>query len=761
MYHTIKISCLARIVAMILWLAMTLPTLAVVTFTGELSVSTNWLSGAQLGGVNFSTESIVIKGPGDDSLNQNRTSMDVITFIGPSGNGASSGTTIQFHWKLNAGNSLSTIVLFGIGGNNQVLATTSYGSRTFEGDFRVTLAQGDQFAFALDTRIYKGPAPTLTITPAQADIAVLKSGPTTILAGSNLVYTLKITNAGPSKAWNVVLSDNLPSGVTFVSASGGGSLSNNVVRWPVISCLTNGTATNFILEVTAPQNGVFTNRAYSTADTADPSPANNDGTDSRSQVITAVTGSGYNVSGFVYQDLNRNGFKDTVETGPGIALYVKLIPSASPSGPAQAAVAIDVNTGSYLLTNVVSGTYTIVVDDNNTLTDVSPTLPAGWTGVMPPNQTIAGAVVGSNDVQSQNFGIINAISISGVVFNDNGNGGGTANNGIRNGAEPGLSGVAIKLTGSGEATIYDTTVTDGNGNFTLYIPGSLTAGTQLRIVEMNLSSYRSVGASAGTTSGTYDRTSDVIAFNYSPGVSYTGIQFGDVKENMFTTDGQQSVLPGNVVFYTHAFTAGTAGQVTFTVASISSPSMTGWNETLYRDSNGNGQLDAGETVISGPITVAADEKVMLILKEFVPVTAPINARNQVTITAQFDYTGANPALVASYTRTDLTTVGSPTTAGLALTKSVDKATAAPGDTLTYTIAYVNNSSEILSNVIISDATPTYTRFASAGHGPLPANLSGITITKPAVGATGTIKWIFSGTLAPSANGTVTYQVTLE
>jgi hypothetical protein len=44
---------------------------------------------------------------------------------------------------------------------------------------------------------------------------------------------------------------------------------------------------------------------------------------------------------------------------------------------------------------------------------------------------------------------------------------------------------------------------------------------------------------------------------------------------------------------------------------------------------------------------------------------------------------------------------------------------------------------------------------------LPNDLTGVTIIKPAIGATGAIRWTFTGTLAPASNGTVTFQVKVD
>jgi uncharacterized repeat protein (TIGR01451 family) len=55
-----------------------------------------------------------------------------------------------------------------------------------------------------------------TVTPV-ADVGIGKSGPASVLAASNVVYTISVTNFGPSSASGVVVTDSLPATVTFVS----------------------------------------------------------------------------------------------------------------------------------------------------------------------------------------------------------------------------------------------------------------------------------------------------------------------------------------------------------------------------------------------------------------------------------------------------------------------------------------------------------------------------------------------------------------
>lgn len=53
----------------------------------------------------------------------------------------------------------------------------------------------------------------------KADVSVTKSGPATAIVGENIVYTVTVTNNGPSAAADVVVTDGLPAGTTFVKAS--------------------------------------------------------------------------------------------------------------------------------------------------------------------------------------------------------------------------------------------------------------------------------------------------------------------------------------------------------------------------------------------------------------------------------------------------------------------------------------------------------------------------------------------------------------
>ncbi|MEL6823205.1 MAG: right-handed parallel beta-helix repeat-containing protein, partial [Calditrichota bacterium] len=353
-----------------------------------------------------------------------------------------------------------------------------------------------------------------------------------------------------------------------------------------------------------------------------------DGSNNTSEFSGVVTVAplGVDVSGTVYRDENHNSTLDGGEDGTGLTLFAKIINSATSSGPAEEAVSVDPLTGEYSFSGVTNDTWIIVIDDNATLADVTPTITTDWIGTEAPSYIRSGIVVTDTDLFNQNFGLFNGSTIEGVVFKDNGITGGTANDGIQNGGETGIPSVTIRATDATGTSIYDGISTDGDGNFSIWIPSSAD-GTTVRLVEVNPTGYISTGNQVGNTGGTYDRTTDVLAFTNSTGVSYSGIAFGDVNEHSFAPDNQQHTSPGTIVFYPHTFTASTGGSVSFSVSDVATPSSPAYSTILYLDANCNAVLDVGESIINGSITVEAEEEVCLILKVTVPPGAPDGGSN--------------------------------------------------------------------------------------------------------------------------------------
>ncbi|MET0736084.1 MAG: hypothetical protein ABWY55_10650 [Microbacterium sp.] len=127
---------------------------------------------------------------------------------------------------------------------------------------------------------------TVTTTAPQADITTSKTGGDAT-AGGQASYSIVVTNAGPSTADAVTLTDPLPAGFSIASVS---SSRGECVAAATVTCDlgtlpgpdpggTLSSATITVIADVAPETppGAVTNTATATAATADPVPANNAG----------------------------------------------------------------------------------------------------------------------------------------------------------------------------------------------------------------------------------------------------------------------------------------------------------------------------------------------------------------------------------------------------------------------------------------------------------------------------------------------------
>ncbi len=106
------------------------------------------------------------------------------------------------------------------------------------------------------------------------------------------------------------------------------------------------------------------------------------------------------VSGTVYHDINANGVFDPGELGIGRG-WVKLISG----GYAFAVTEPDPDSGIYSFPSVSNGSYFLILDDNDLLSDTTPTEPAYWLFWNPAGGSLNVTVAGS-DVSAQDLGLV-------------------------------------------------------------------------------------------------------------------------------------------------------------------------------------------------------------------------------------------------------------------------------------------------------------------------------------------------------------------
>lgn len=516
-------------------------------------------------------------------------------------------------------------------------------------------------------------------------------------------------------------------------------------------------ATLALLMAATGPNAAFSGSATvaTTATTSLP-PSCNGGTPA-SATVTDTLGAGARVSGTVYADANHDATRNGGEAGTGLTLYAKLVPAATPAGPAAQVVAVDPATGAFSFAAVAAGDWLLLYDTSAAAADVTPTRPAGWLRTEEPDATRS-LTVASSDLAAQDFGLYHGSRVEGLVFDDDGSGGGVAGNGLLDGAEAGIGGVTLRAEAAGCGGACDADTTDASGGFALWLPLAAD-GQTVEVIETDAAGYVSTGGSPGTTGGSYVLASDRVEYVNATGNVYTALRFADLSGSGFAPSHQRAAMPGTAVFYPHVFSAGPSGDVRFSAANVASPAIADWAQSVFHDLDCSATLDASEPMLqpADTIAVAAGGRICVVLRESVPASAPDGAQDLVTVTADFT---ADGGASASVTVTDLTTVGLPN--GLALQKNVDKTSAEPGEVLVYTITYRNDGAAPITQLVIADATPGWTSYVpgSAGCGALPPLLGACTPTPPP-GATGPVTWTFTGALAPGGSGTVTYSVTID
>jgi uncharacterized repeat protein (TIGR01451 family) len=123
-------------------------------------------------------------------------------------------------------------------------------------DFAVVDADGDDWFYF----VYGGQdgQDHIAVSRPLVKLEISKEGPDVAAAGDPITYTLTISNVGTNPATDVVVTDTMPTGASYIDGSGG-TQTGNVVTWNIPLLPTN-TVTQVHFAVTATET--ITNQAY-------------------------------------------------------------------------------------------------------------------------------------------------------------------------------------------------------------------------------------------------------------------------------------------------------------------------------------------------------------------------------------------------------------------------------------------------------------------------------------------------------------------
>ncbi|MEZ5255717.1 MAG: SdrD B-like domain-containing protein [Ilumatobacteraceae bacterium] len=254
-------------------------------------------------------------------------------------------------------------------------------------------------------------------------------------------------------------------------------------------------------------------------------PGDHGGTVSANDVITVSVQSGdalqhydfievaASISGSVFDDLDGDGVRDPGE--PGIA-GVSVGVAGQGSGH-TGSTTTDIG-GDYVFTDLVADTYTITETQAAGYQDGIDTAGSAG-GSTAANDVISSIVVAAGASESgYTFAEFLPASLAGAVFEDR-NG-----NGVADPGEPGISGVAVSLTGPTPSS----TTTDGNGSFTFagLRPGAYT------LTETQPASHADGAEVAGTAGGSTAVDDVITAIAVASGSASGGYAFAELPGSL-------------------------------------------------------------------------------------------------------------------------------------------------------------------------------------------------------------------------------------
>ncbi|MEH7750423.1 cell surface protein [Bacillus toyonensis] len=559
--------------------------------------------------------------------------------------------------------------------------------------------------------------------------------------GDTLTYTVTLTNNGNSSAQNVIFTDTIPSGTTFIANTfsingipqSGADPSNGVNIGPI----TAGTTVNVSFQVNVislPTENPIVNFSSTSYQLVSPPDAETSISNPVStQIKEAILSMTKNES-VSFADIGQTAFYTTSISNVGNTdatniVFTDVLPSGLTFVPNTLTVDgilqpdANPNTGVLLATLPPNEIYSIVFQVTvNSIPPSNPTPNTASTNyefTVDPNNPPVSSTANSNTTLLQiNNATIISTKTANLTFADIGN----------------IITFTLNLPNTGNVAATDVTIIDILDSNLSFVPNSFTVNGQT-IPNADLSTGVNIGSINGSNAAivTFQATVTTLptlnpisnsastTYHYVVDPSQPSITTSN-QSNTTTTQINSAILTAQK--NSNVSTVDIGQDITYTVTITNSGNVSATNvifTDLIPDGTSfepnsftlNGTSIPNADIVTGvPIgDIAPNESAVVAFHINANEIPPINPiTNQASVSFQHIVNPANPPVSKNITSNSVTTKIE--SAILNTMKIGDKAFATIGDTITYTTTITNTGNIPANNVVFSDPLPTWTQFVA-------------------------------------------------